>query len=244
MAQQIQDPAFAAKFAKMSDMEKAQYMQKQMAAPGSSQQPMANDPAFQAAQADFMQQMQNPGFRAAWEKKSEAEQDAYMQQLMRKHGLDEAHMKTVAGSTKLSAPLAPLVATAALAAHSKLAAIIATEVNTPDFFIRTEQQLQAGLAALEKEEAARPHTEAREGDCQGQKRNYDQYRRYQKQRLDLMARFIPQLASAWQTRRKELVARVTPFHTELAKLHYGDDIKRPQEKAMIGTLAGGQLLML
>ena len=244
LAQQMQDPAFATKFAKMSDMEKAQYMQKQMAAPGSTQQRVVNDPAFQAAQADFMQQMQNPSFRTAWEKKTEAEQDAYMQLLMRKHGLDEAHMKAVAGDIKPAAPLAPLVATAALEASSKLTSIIANEVNSPDAFVRTEQQLQASLASLEKEEAARPHTEAREGDCQGQKRNYDQYHQYLKQQLDAVAKFMPQLAAAWQARKKELIARVTPLHTELAKIHYGDDIKRPQEREMIGALASGQHLML
>ncbi|GGF23678.1 Hint domain-containing protein [Hymenobacter cavernae] len=244
LAQQMQDPAFTAKFSQMSDVEKAQYLQKQMAAPGSTQQRMVNNPAFQAAQADFMQQMQNPGFRAAWEKKSEAEQDAYMQQLMRKHGLDETQLKAVAGPAKTTAPLAPLVATAAMEANAKLAGIIAAEANSPDAFLRLQQQLQASLEAVSKEAAARPRVEAREGDCQGQQRNYDQYRSYQKQRLDLMAKYMPQLAAAWQARKKELIARSTPFQTELAKIHYGDDIKRPQEKAFVSSLAGGQQLML
>ncbi|WP_324677269.1 hypothetical protein [Hymenobacter sp. GOD-10R] len=244
LAQQMKDPAFAAKFATMSDMEKAQYMQKQLAAPGSTQQRMVNDPAFQAAQADFMQQMQSPSFRTAWEKKSEAEQDAYMQQLMRKHGLSAARMEAVAGNVKPSAPAAPLVAAAALDANSKLISTITADINNPDGFQRVQQQLQANLAAVDEEVRAHPQKEAKEGDCQGQRRNYDQNRSYQKQRLDLMAKYMPQLAAAWRARKMELVARVTPFHAELAKIHYGDDIKHEGEKNFIPALAEGQQLML
>jgi hypothetical protein len=241
LAQQMQDPAFQARFAKMSDAEKAQYMQGQLAAPGSTQQRMVSDPGFQAAQTEFMQQMKNPTFRAAWEKKSDAEQEAYMAQLMRKHGLNEAKMQTIGGQQRPTT-LAPLVATAALEAHGKMVEAFTAEMSG-NAFIRVQQQLQTELETLKLEQQARPVTQAREGDCAGQRRNYDQGRQYLKRRLDLMSKYLPQLNTAWTTQKTLLKSRVTPFQTELARIHYGDDIQRPQEKNMLSTLAGGQQLM-
>ncbi|KAA9327151.1 hypothetical protein F0P96_18110 [Hymenobacter busanensis] len=244
LAQQMQDPAFQAKLAKMSDQEKAAYMQKMMAAPGSTQQRMVSDPAFQAAQAEFMQQMKNPAFSKAWQQKSEAEQDAYMQQLMRKHGLDENRMKAIAGNQPKAAPLAPLVATPALEAMSKLSGTVAEEASNPDAFRRLHEQLQADLEAVKLDQQAHPLKQAREGDCRGQELNYQQQRQYMKRRLDLMTRYMGQLSTAWAAHKSVLKNRVTPFHTELAKIHYGDDIKRAEEKNVIASLAGGQQLML
>ncbi|WP_400190299.1 Hint domain-containing protein [Hymenobacter sp. B81] len=244
MAQQMQDPAFQAKLAKMSDQEKAVYMQKMMAAPNTAQQRMVGDPAFQAAQADFMEQMKNPAFKQAWEKKSEAQQDAYMASLMRKHGLDEAKMKAIAGKQAPAAPLAPLVATAAIEAQGKLSEAAVREMSQPHGFARTQQQYQAALESLRKTQEAARLPEAREGDCRGQEQAYQQNRQHLKQRLDLMSKYLGQLATAWAARKTELKARVTPFHAELARIHYGDDIKRSEEKALISSLAGGQQLML
>ncbi|RAK63500.1 Hint domain-containing protein [Hymenobacter edaphi] len=242
LAQQMQDPAFQARLAKMSDTEKAQFMQAQMAPAGSAQQRMVSDPSFQAAQADFMQQMKSPAFRTAWDKKSEAEQDAYMQQLMRKHGLDEAKMKAIGGNQR-PAKMAPLVATAALEAHGKMVEAFNAEMSG-NAFTRVQQQLQTELEAVKQQEQARPVTEAREGDCAGQRKNFDFYRQYTKRRLDLYTRFLPQLNTAWTTQKTLVKSRVTPFQTELAKIHYGDDIQRPEEKNFLSALAGGQQLML
>jgi hypothetical protein len=242
LAQQMQDPAFQARLARMSDAEKAQFLQAQLAAPGSPQQRMTADPSFQAAQAEFMQQMKNPAFRTAWEKKSEAEQDAYMQQLMRKHGMNEAKMQAVGGQQRPQ-KLAPLVATPALEAHNKLMEAINAEM-TSNAFTRVHQQLQTELEAVKQQEQAQPMADAREGDCAGQRKNYDRYRQFAKRRLDLYTRFLPQLNTAWNTQKTLVKTRVTPFQTELARIHYGDDIQRPEEKNFISALAGGQQLML
>ncbi|RTQ48241.1 hypothetical protein EJV47_17485 [Hymenobacter gummosus] len=245
LAQQMQDPAFQAKLARMSDAEKAQFLQAQMAAPGSPQQRMTADPSFQAAQAaqaEFMQQMRNPTFRAAWEKKSEAEQDAYMQQLMRKHGLNEAKMQAMGGNQRPQ-KLAPLVATAALDAHSKMVEAFSSEM-TGNGFTRVQQQLETELESLKQQEQARQLPEAREGDCAGQRKNFDYYRQFTKRRLDLYVKYLPQLNTAWNTQKALVKTRVTPFQTELAKIHYGDDIQRAGEKNVVGSLAGGQQLML
>lgn len=242
LAQQMQDPAFQAKLAKMSDAEKARFLQAQMAPAGSTQQRMVNDPSFQAAQTEFMQQMQNPAFRASWEKKSEAEQDAYMQQLMRKHGLNEAKMQAVGGNQRPQ-KLAPLVATPALEANTAMINAFNADLNG-NGFTRTQQQLQTELEALKQEQQSRTLPPAREGDCAGQRKNYDQGHQFLKRRLDLYTKYLPQLNTAWATQKSLLKARVAPFQTELARIHYGDDIQRPEEKAVVSTLAGGQQLML
>lgn len=242
LAQQMQDPAFQARLARMSDTEKAQFMQAQMAAPGSTQQRLTADPSFQAAQAEFMQQMKNPAFRAAWEKKSEAEQDVYMQQLMRKHGLTEARMHAIGGNQRPQ-KMAPLVATAALEAHSKMIEAFSADMSG-NSFTRVQQQLQAELEAVKEQQQARQLPEAREGDCAGQRKNFDYYRQFTKRRLDLYTKYLPQLNTAWNTQKALVKSRVTPFQTELARIHYGDDIQRPEEKNFVGSLAGGQQLML
>lgn len=242
LAQQMQDPAFQARLAKMSDAEKARFLQAQMAPAGSTQQRVVNDPGFQAAQAEFMQQMQSPTFRAGWEKKSEAEQDAYMQQLMRKHGLNEAKMQAIGGNQRPQ-QLAPLVATPALAANTAMITAFNADM-TGNGFTRAQQQLQTELEALKQEQQSRALLTAREGDCTGQRKGYDQGRQFLKRRLDLYARYLPQLNTAWATQKSLLKARVAPFQAELTRIHYGDDIQRPEEKAVISTLAGGQQLML
>lgn len=242
LAQQMQDPAFQAKLAKMSDAEKARFLQAQMAPAGSTQQRMMADPSFQAAQTEFMQQMQSPAFRASWEKKSEAEQDAYMQQLMRKHGLNEAKMQAIGGNQRPT-KMAPLVATSALEASTAMINAFNADM-TGNSFTRTQQQLQTELETLKQEQQSRPFVAAREGDCPGQRKNYDQGRQFLKRRLDLYTKYLPQLNTAWATQKSLFKARVAPFQTELAKIHYGDDIQRPEEKAVISTLAGGQQLML
>lgn len=242
LAQQMQDPAFQAKLAKMSDAEKARFLQAQMAPAGSTQQRMTADPSFQAAQAEFMQQMQNPSFRTAWEKKSEAEQDAYMQQLMRKHGLSEAKMQALGGNQRPQ-KLAPLVATPALEAHTAMMSAFGSEMSG-NSFTRAQQQLQTELETLKQEQQSRALPTAREGDCPGQRRSFDQGRQFLKRRLDLYTKYLPQLNTAWATEKSLLKARVAPFQAELARIHYGDDIQRPEEKNFIGTLAGGQQLML
>ncbi|GAB3838558.1 Hint domain-containing protein [Hymenobacter jeollabukensis] len=242
LAQQMQDPAFQARFAKMSDSEKAQFMQAQMAPAGSTQQRMVADPSFQAAQADFMQQMKNPVFRAAWEKKSEAEQDAYMQQLMRKHGLDEARMQAIGGNQRPT-KLAPLVATPALEANSKMMEAFNAEMSG-NAFTRVQRQLQTELETVKREEQAQPAADAREGQCAGQRKNYDQFRQFTKRRLDLYTKYLPQLGTAWTTQKTLVKNRVMPFQTELARIHYGDDIQRPEEKNFLSALAGGQQLMV
>ncbi|MCC3159551.1 Hint domain-containing protein [Hymenobacter sp. 15J16-1T3B] len=242
LAQQMQDPAFQAKLAKMSDAEKAQFMQAQMAPAGSTQQRMVSDPSFQAAQADFMQQMKNPAFRAAWDKKSEAEQDAYMQQLMRKHGMDESKMKAI-GGTQRPAKLAPLVATPALEANSKMMEAFNAEMSG-NAFTRVQQQLQTELEAVKQEQQAKHQPEAREGDCAGQRKNFDFYRQFTKRRLDLYTKYLPQLGTAWATQKALVKNRVTPYQTELAKIHYGDDIQRPEEKNFMSALASGQQVMV
>ncbi|OON68597.1 Hint domain-containing protein [Hymenobacter sp. CRA2] len=244
LAQQMQDPAFQARFARMSDAEKARFMQAQMTPAGSAQQRMAADPAVQAAQADFMQQMRSPAFRTAWEKKSEAEQDAYMQQFMRKHGVSEARMQAIGGNQH-PAKLAPLVATPALEASSKMAEAFNAEMSG-NIFTRVQQQLQTELEALKEQEhaQARQLPEGREGDCAGQRKIYDHGHQFTKRRLDLLTKYLPQLNTAWNTQKTLLKARVAPFQAELAKIHYGDDIQRPEEKNFLSTLAGGQQLML
>ncbi|GAA4384235.1 hypothetical protein GCM10023186_26210 [Hymenobacter koreensis] len=244
LAQQMQDPAFQARFAKMSEQEKAVYVQKMMASPNTPGQRMVNDPAFQSAQAEFMQQMKNPGFKQAWDKKSEAEQEAHMASLMRKHGLDERKMKAIAGNQAPAAPMAPLVATRAMEAYVKLGDDIATEARNSSTFQRMHDQMQRDLEAVKRDLEARPMDEAREGDCAGQEKVFQHYRSFQKKRLDIIAKYIGQLNTAWASHKTLLKTRVTPFHAELARIHYGDDIKRPEEKKLIGQLAGGQELVL
>ncbi|GAB2947418.1 hypothetical protein GCM10027048_10460 [Hymenobacter coalescens] len=242
LAQQMQDPAFQAKLAKMSDAEKAQLMQAQMAPAGSAQQRMVTDPSFQAAQADFMQQMKSPAFRTAWEKKSEAEQDAYMAQLMRKHGLNEAKMKAIGGNQP-PAKLAPLVAGPAVDASSKLAETVMAEMGSTAF-ARQQQQMQQDLEAVITEHRAKRGPEAREGDCRGQQQQYDLDRQYLKRRLDVMSKYLPQLNATLTAQKAQAIARVTPFQKELAKIHYGDDIQRPEEKNFLPALANGQQMMI
>ncbi|TGE23804.1 hypothetical protein E5K00_00895 [Hymenobacter aquaticus] len=242
LAQQMQDPAFQAKLAKMSDAEKARFLQAQLAPAGSTQQRMMNDPSFQAAQAEFMQQMQSPAFRASWEKKTEAEQDAYMQQLMRKHGLNEAKMQAIGGHQR-PPKMAPLVASPALEANNKMVEAFNADLSS-NGFTRVQQQLQTELETLKQEQQSRALPTAREGDCPGQRRSYDQGHQFLKRRLDLYTKYLPQLNTAWATQKSLLKARVAPFQAELAKIHYGDDIQRPEEKAVISALAGGQQLMI
>ncbi|MCR5886736.1 Hint domain-containing protein [Hymenobacter sp. J193] len=243
LAQQMQDPAFQAKLAKMSDAEKAQFLQQQMAAPGSAQQRLTANPAYQAAQAEFMQQMRDPAFQKAWAKKSEAEQDAYTEQLMRKHGLNEASMKSVAGKTP-AAPLGPLVTKAALEAYSTMSTALAASSQTPSALQRLTTALHSDMMALEQSQQAQRLPEAKDGDCAGQQRVYEQNRQFFKRRQDLMRQYLPRLTAAWTAHKAQLKARVAPFQKELAAIHYTDDIRREDEKANIAPLAGGQQQML
>ncbi|MBG8551971.1 Hint domain-containing protein [Hymenobacter guriensis] len=243
LAQQMQDPAFQAKLAKMSDAEKAQFLQQQMAAPGSAQQRLTANPAYQAAQADFMQQMRDPAFQKAWAKKSEAEQDAYTEQLMRKHGLNEASVKSVAGKTP-AAPLGPLVTKAALEAYSTMSTALASSSQQPSALQRLTTALHTDMMALEQSQQAQRLPEAKDGDCAGQQRVYEQNRQFFKRRQELMRQYLPRLTAAWTAHKAQLKARVAPFQKELAAIHYTDDIKREDEKANIAPLAGGQQQML
>lgn len=243
LAQRLQDPAFQARLAKMSDQEKAQFLQQQMAAPGSGQQRLTADPGFQAAQAEFMQQMRDPAFQKAWQQKSQAEQDAYTEQLMRKHGVNESKMKTLAGSST-TAPPAPLVTAAAMEAFSTMNETFSMGMQKPSSLQQLSNALYTEMEVLKNSQQAQRLPAAKEGDCNGQKRVYEQNRQFILRRQELMRKYLPQFASAWATTKTQLKAQAAPFQKELAAIHYTDDIKREDEKVNIGPLAGGQQQML
>ncbi|GAA4013064.1 hypothetical protein GCM10022408_27440 [Hymenobacter fastidiosus] len=242
LAQQMEDPAVQAKLDQMSDAEKTRFMQAQLAPAGSASSQMMADPGFQAAQAEFMQQMENATFSTAWEKKSETEQNAYMARLMRKHGMNEAKMKTMAGPPH-PPQSAPLVTTAVMEAFRTMTEAATTEMSTAPF-MRLRTQLQQNLEAVLAEQQTRRAPQAREGDCRGQQQQYDQDRQYLKRRMDVMTKSLTQLTATWTAQKTQLKARALPFQTELAKIHYGDDIQRPEEKPLLSVLAGGQQLIL
>jgi|GEM_PF-4930582 len=241
MAQMMQDPAFQAKLAKMSDQEKAVFMQQQMAPPNTSTQRMVNDPAFQAAQAEFMQQMQNPTFAAAWKKKSTAEQDAYMKQLMQKHGLNETRMKAIAGNQAGQQPPAALVTTKALEELTKMTNP-ANKVGAEAEWSQAQARYQQEVDAIQKALNSKPFKAY--GSCAEQKANYDRQHQALEQRLQAAGRYLSTSNAIWAKLKTQQKARLAPFNAELARIHYGDDIKRPEEQSAVASLASGQQLTL
>jgi hypothetical protein len=243
LAQMMQDPAFQAKLAKMSDQEKAVFMQKMMAPPNTSAQRMVNDPSFQAAQGEFMQQMQNPTFAAAWKKKSQAEQDAYMKQLMQKHGLNEARMQTIAGKQAPGTPPpAGLVTSKALEEMSKLTDP-ANKLSAEAEWVNARQQYQNEVDAIQKSISGQKYSNT-VPPCPVQQANYDRGRKALQQRMDAATKYLSTSNAIWMKYKAQQKARLTPFNAELARIHYGDDIRRPEEQASMAPLASGQQLTI
>jgi hypothetical protein len=242
MMQMMQDPAMQARLATMSDQEKAVFLQQQLAPPGSSTQRMVNDPVFQAAQGEFMREMQNPAFAAAWKKKSVAEQDAYMKQLMKKHGLDQAHAKAIAGRPAPGQqPMTDLVTTKALQEYSKLADP-ANKVAAQAEWEQARTRYNSELDAIRKA-AAEPYSNT-VPPCAVQKARYERRQQGLRQQMEAATRYLKASADIWARLKAEQKARLTPYNAELARIHYGDDIQRPEEKKLLASLGGGQQITL
>ncbi|GAA4353513.1 hypothetical protein GCM10023185_14210 [Hymenobacter saemangeumensis] len=241
LAQLMQDPAFQARLASMSDEQKALFLQQQLAPKGSSTQRMVGDPAFQAAQADFMQQMKNPSFAAAWNKKSTDEQDAYMKQLMQKHGLNEAKMKAIAGSNAGQQPLAPLVTTRAQEELSRLTDP-ANKLSAEAEWSQAKAQYLKEVETIQKQLNTKVYKAFT--TCADQKDNYERHHKALEQRLAAAGRYLATTSSIWAKYRAQQKARLTPFNAELNRIQYGDAIKRPQEQQAMPTLAAGQQITI
>ncbi len=89
LAQQMQDPAFKAKFMAMTPEQKLAYMQSSGAIPASSNPAIDSDAGVTKTKQDFQQKMMSdPSFAAQMKNMTPAQQDAYMQQQLNKNGTD------------------------------------------------------------------------------------------------------------------------------------------------------------
>ncbi len=89
MAQQMQDPAFKAKFMAMTPEQKLAYMQSSGAIPASSNPAIDSDAGVTKTRQDFQQKMMSdPSFATQMKNMTPAQQDAYMQQQLNKNGTD------------------------------------------------------------------------------------------------------------------------------------------------------------
>ncbi len=256
-AKQMQDPEFQKKFQKMTKEEQAAYvmkMQQSSQPKPSGKQNGQNDPRMHAAMEEIKSKTINdPKFREEFSKKPEAEQEAYIREVMNKHGLKESNHLSAANRTKIDANdkrnadrdvLMVAVNKGNEMTDKQMKPMLsgktpkktyADSVDTRHRLIDQWQETEIKkLPIVERNEA---------GSFPDQAKVQEIERQAMEKHLKVVEADLKYYAADWQKKKQELKQLVAPFNEALAKARYGEGFTEGVEGEFVKALAGYQSTM-